>query len=103
MLPQRPFNVKRKKQKKIRSFSRPAQTGISTVADLFATNGSPNVNFTVSATAPSTITSNGVVIEIPANAFETTSSGTVTGNVIIGVKTILNKSRKSYFPAGKFY
>lgn len=71
----------------------PVPTGISTIADLFATNGSPFVNFTVSATAPSTITSNGVVIEIPANAFVTNSSGTVTGNVVISVKTILNKSQ----------
>jgi len=67
--------------------------GISTLADLFATNGSPFVNFTVSATAPSTITSNDVTIEFPANAFQTSTSGTVTGNVVISVKTILTKDQ----------
>lgn len=67
--------------------------GISSLADLFATNGSPFVNFTVSATAPSTITTNDVTIEFPANAFETSTSGTVTGNVVISVKTILTKDQ----------
>lgn len=68
-------------------------TGPNTLAELFAANGAPTVNYTVSATAPSTVTTNGVKIEIPANAFETSTSGTVTGNVVISVKTILTKSQ----------
>ena len=71
----------------------PTTPGSSSITDVFTANGSPNQTFTVSATAPSTINANGVVIEIPSNAFETSTSGTVTGNVVVNVKTILTKSQ----------
>lgn len=68
-------------------------TGINTIAEVFTTNGSPTQTFTVSATAASTITVNGVKIEIPANAFVTNASAAVTGSVELSVKTILTKSQ----------
>lgn len=68
-------------------------TGPNSLTELFAANGAQAVNYTVSATAPSTITANGVNIEIPANAFQTSTSGSVTGNVIVSIKTILTKSQ----------
>ena len=71
----------------------PSGPSLNTLADLFAANGAPTQNFTVSATTANTITANGVTIEIPANAFETTTSSTVTGNVVVSVKTILTKAQ----------
>lgn len=68
-------------------------SGINTIAEVFTANGSPTQIFTVSATSPSTITVNGVKIEIPANAFVTASSAAVTGSVELAVKTILTKSQ----------
>ncbi|MCE3229555.1 MAG: hypothetical protein K0S32_4106 [Bacteroidetes bacterium] len=68
-------------------------TGINTIAEVFAANGAAKNVFTVSATSPSTINVNGVKIEIPANSLVTSSGGTLTGNVEIGVKTILDKEQ----------
>lgn len=70
----------------------PAPTGINTIAEVFTSNGAPTQVFTVSTGSASTITVNGVKIEIPANAFVTPSNGTITGNVEVSVRTILNKS-----------
>lgn len=67
-------------------------SGINTIADVFSANGVPAQSFTVDATVASTITANGVKIEIPANTFVTTGNATLTGIVDVQVKTILTKS-----------
>ena len=78
-----------------------APSGPNSVADIIAANGSPTQSFTVSATSASTINANGgVIVEIPANAFETTSSGTITGNVTLQVRTIMSKSEIIFSGAG---
>jgi hypothetical protein len=67
--------------------------GINTIAEVFTAHGAAKNIFTVSATAPTTLNVNGVKIEIPANSLVTSSGGTLTGNVEIGVKTILDKEQ----------
>ncbi len=75
-------------------------TGINTVAEIISVNG-PAVNtVTVDAVNASTINVNGTIIEIPANAFVTTSSGTVGGVVSLSVRTILTKSQIIFSGAG---
>ena len=61
--------------------------GANTVAEIIAANGSPAATVSVSATLPSTITINGNIIEIPANAFyNPATSVTATGTVALTFK-----------------
>jgi hypothetical protein len=66
-------------------------SGANSVADIIAANGSPNNTFTVDAAVGQTVTIHGVKLEIPANAFENSSSIPATGIVTVTVKTILTK------------
>lgn len=75
-------------------------TGINTVADIIAANGSAVNTVTVDAQFASTITINGTIIEIPANAFQTSTGGTVSGVATLQVKTILTKSQIIFSGAG---
>ena len=78
----------------------PSPSGINTLTDLFTLHGTPTQTFVVSATSAQTLTVNGVKIDIPANAFETTSSASVTGNVVLSVRTVLTKSEMVLSGAG---
>ena len=79
----------------------PTPTGANSVADIIAANGSPAATVSVSATAASTITINGNIIEIPANAFFNASTSSVaTGTVALTVKTIMTKSQVIFSGAG---
>lgn len=79
----------------------PAASGANSVADIIAANGSPAATVSVSATMPSTITINGNIIEIPANAFFNASTSSVaTGTVSLTVKTIMTKSQVIFSGAG---
>jgi hypothetical protein len=79
----------------------PTPTGINTVAEIIAANGSAVNTVTVDATFASTINVNGTIIEIPANAFvNATTSGTIGGVVTLSVKTILTKSQIIFSGAG---
>lgn len=69
----------------------PAGPVLTTIAEVFTVAGSPTQSYTVSATSGMTLNVNNVIIEIPANSFETTSSGTVSGVVDVKVRTILTK------------
>jgi hypothetical protein len=75
-------------------------TGINTVAEIIADNGSPVNTVTVDAQLASTITINGTIIEIPNNAFLTSTGGTVGGIATLQVKTILTKSQIIFSGAG---
>lgn len=66
-------------------------TQMNTIAEVFAANGSQPVTNTVSATAAQSFTTNGIKIDVPANAFKTASGGTVTGAVNVTIKGILTK------------
>ena len=76
------------------------QTGINTVAEIISTNGAAAATVTVDAVFASTININGALIEIPNNAFQTATGGTVGGVVSLTVKTILNKSQVILSGAG---
>lgn len=78
----------------------PAPTGINTVADIITANGSPVATVTVDAQFSSSITINGTIIEIPNNAFLTSTGGTVGGIATLQVKTILTKSQIIFSGAG---
>lgn len=78
----------------------PAASGINTVAEIIAANGVPAYNNTVSATTASTLFLNGIIYEIPANAFVTSTGGTVGGIVTLTNKTILTKSQIIFSGAG---
>lgn len=69
----------------------PTSPAITTIAEVFTVAGSPTQAFSVNALTGTTLNVNNVIIEIPANSFETTTSGTVTGAVDINVRTILTK------------
>ncbi|HWY11805.1 MAG TPA: hypothetical protein VN026_10795 [Bacteroidia bacterium] len=71
----------------------PAPSGINTVDDIINANGAVEYTVSVSATSASTITYNSIIFEIPANAFLTSTGGTVGGIVTLNLKTILNKSQ----------
>lgn len=67
--------------------------GINTIAEVFTTQGAPTQTFNIASGVATTLTVNGVKIEVPANVFVTTSGGgTVSGNVDVSVRTILDKS-----------
>lgn len=68
-------------------------TGANSVADIIAENGSAVNTITVDAQLASTITINGTIIEIPNNAFVTSTGGTVGGIATLQVKTILTKEQ----------
>lgn len=68
-------------------------TGENSVADIIAANGAALNTVTVDAQFASTITINGAIIEIPNNAFVTSTGGTVGGIVSLQVKTILTKDQ----------
>lgn len=71
----------------------PAPSGINTIAEVFTAQGAPTQTFTVASGVASTLTVNGVKIEIPANVFLTSVGGsTISGNVDVTVRTILDKS-----------
>lgn len=71
----------------------PAPTGINTIAEVFTAQGAPTQTFNVASGVATTLTVNGVKIEIPANVFLTSVGGsTITGNVDLTVRTILDKS-----------
>jgi hypothetical protein len=65
---------------------------VANLSDLFVHDGVQIQTSSANATSAQTITVSGIKIEIPANAFQTTSSGTVTGNVTVSVKGIFTKS-----------
>lgn len=71
----------------------PTSTGtpLTTIAEVFTVAGTPTQGYTVNATSGTTLNVNGVIIEIPANSFETTTSGTISGVVDLNVRTILTK------------
>lgn len=75
-------------------------TGINSVAEIIAANGSAVNTVTVDATLPTTLTINGTILEIPANAFVTSTGGTIGGVVSLQVKTILTKSQIIFSGAG---
>lgn len=75
-------------------------TGINTVADLIAVNGSAVNTVTLDPSFANTLTINGTILEIPANAFQTSTGGTVGGIVSLQVKTILTKSQIIFSGAG---
>lgn len=78
----------------------PPAAGINTVAEIITANGVPAYNNTVSATTASTLFLNGIIFEIPANAFVTSTGGTVGGIVTLTNKTILTKSQIIFSGAG---
>jgi hypothetical protein len=78
----------------------PTPTGINTVAEIITANGAAANTVTVDAVNASTINVHGTIIEIPANAFVTATSGTVGGVVSLTVKTILTKSQIIFSGAG---
>lgn len=63
----------------------------NTITEVFTTHGAAVVTSTVSASAAQSFTTTGLKIEVPANAFQTLQGGTVTGNVNLSIKGILNK------------
>lgn len=71
----------------------PTSTALTSIAQVFTVNGSPTQNYTVDASLASTLTVNGVKVEIPANAFVTSTGGTLTGVVDVSVRTILTKAQ----------
>lgn len=75
-------------------------SGPNSVADIIAANGSAVNTVTVDATLPTTLTINGVIFEIPGNAFRTSTGGTVGGIVNLQVKTITTKSQIIFSGAG---
>lgn len=75
-------------------------SGPTTVTDIIAANGSAVNTITVDAVFPSTLTINGIIFEIPANAFQTATGGTVGGVVNLQVKTITTKSQIIFSGAG---
>lgn len=68
-------------------------TGPNSVADIIAANGSPVSTVTLDVSFGNSLTFFGNIFEIPANAFVTTSGGTVGGIVTLQVKTIMTKSQ----------
>jgi hypothetical protein len=75
-------------------------SGPNTVADIIAANGSAPNTVTVDATVATTLTINGNIFEIPANAFVTAGGGTVAGTVTLTVKTVMTKSQIIFSGAG---
>jgi hypothetical protein len=75
-------------------------SGPNTVADIIAANGSAPNTVTVDATTATTLTINGNILEIPANAFVTSTGGTVGGVVTLTVKTVMTKSQVIFTGAG---
>lgn len=78
----------------------PTPTGINTVAEIITANGSPVNTVTLDPSFANTLTINGTILEIPANAFQTSTGGTVGGIVSLQVKTILTKSQIIFSGAG---
>jgi hypothetical protein len=78
----------------------PAPAGANSVADIIAANGSAANTVTVDAVSATTLTINGNIFEIPANAFVTSSGGTITGVVNLTVKTIMTKPQIIFTGAG---
>lgn len=68
-------------------------TGPNSVADIIAANGSALNTVTLDVSLATTLTINGNIFEIPANAFQTSTGGTVGGIVSLSVKTIMTKSQ----------
>ncbi len=75
-------------------------TGANSVADIIAANGSAVNTVTVDAQFASTITINGAILEIPNNAFVTSTGGTVGGIATLQVKTVMTKSEIIFSGAG---
>lgn len=88
----------RKKTTEEPATEEPTPTGPATtftaISQVLASLGSQNQTFTVSASTASTLNVNGVLVEIPANAFiDPSTSLPATGNVTVTAKTILTKSQ----------
>jgi len=75
-------------------------TGPNSVADIIAANGSAVNTVTLDVSLATTLTINGNIFEIPANAFQTSTGGTVGGIVNLAVKTIMTKSQVILSGAG---
>lgn len=78
----------------------PPATTFTAISQVFSSLGSPNQTYTVNAATGTTLNVNGVVIELPTDAFLTSTSSTVTGVVDVTVKTILTKSQIMFSGAG---
>jgi hypothetical protein len=64
---------------------------VNTIAEVFAANGAQPQSVTVSGSAAQTFSTQGVKIDIPANAFQTQQGAAVTGTVSLTMKGVLNK------------
>jgi hypothetical protein len=82
----------------------PTPTGINTIAEVFTVQGAPVETFTVAAGVAQTLTipnSNGLKVEIPANAFVMASNGsTISGVIDLSVRAIMDKEEVMLSGAG---